>query len=81
MALLTGLLAGTVAGVSLVTAGLIVIRKKGKVERFVSHKEPVTEILQVTLIDTRIRMTDLDTLEADSTLPNKLPSFNVFQLN
>lgn len=75
MALLTGLLVGTAAGISILTASLLAIRRKrGSEPNYnVSYKSPVTEILQVTLIDTRIKMTDIDTLEMNSTLPNKLP--------
>jgi len=77
MALLTGLLMGTAAGVTILTASLIAFRRK-RVANYISYKSPVTELLQVTLIDTRIKMTDLDTLEMNSTLPNKLPANNLF---
>jgi len=77
MALLTGLLMGTAAGVTILTASLIAFRRK-RVTNYISYKSPVTELLQVTLIDTRIKMTDLDTLEMNSTLPNKLPANNLF---
>jgi len=72
MALLTGLLMGTAAGVSLITISLLAFRKKK--EDFVSYKTPITEILQVNLVDTRIRMTDIDSLELNSILPDKRPS-------
>jgi len=72
MALLTGLLMGTAAGLSLVTISLLAFRKKK--EHFVSYKTPVTEILQVNLVDTRIKMTDIDTLEGNSILPSRKPS-------
>jgi len=78
MALLTGLLVGTAAGVSILTASLIAMRKRS--QSFTFYRTPVTEVLQVNLIDTRIKMTDLDTLEMDSTLPNRLPSSNFFSV-
>jgi len=77
MALLTGLLMGTAAGVTILTASLIAFRRR-KGASYISYKSPVTELLQVTLIDTRIKMTDLDTLEMNSTLPNKLPANSIF---
>jgi len=64
---------GTAAGVSLITISLLAFRNKRK-EDFVSYKTPVTEILQVNLVDTRIRMTDIDSLELNSILPDKRPS-------
>jgi len=78
MALLTGLIVGTAAGLTVLTASLLAFKKRKVEGNFISYKSPVTEILQVTLIDTRIKMTDIDSLEMDSTLPNKLPSSSIF---
>jgi len=80
MALLTGLLMGTAAGVSILTASILALKRRGELNKqtFTFYRQPVTEILQVTLIDTRIKMTDLDNLEMDGTLPSKLPATSLF---